>query len=160
MELHLANQCWMFMPWLYEEKKNFYHMTVGMISKRKRHLNKWSYSTLDLSFWSHCKCQSQLWWNFRPSAFNTGAMVLLSCVPGGQGRTLIFLVFYLQQGQFSRSCSDPVLWHVSGCTIWVPLGVMSQLALPLPRTGISVPLPCLWPLGSHPLRWHLLTLLG
>lgn len=41
-------------------------------------------------FWSHCKCQSQLWWNLRPSAFNTGAMVLLSCVPGRQGQTILF----------------------------------------------------------------------
>lgn len=59
-----------------------------------------------------------------------------------QGQTIFFfLVFYLQQGQFSRSCNDPVPWHVSGCT--ESLCLVSQLALPLPRTGISVPLPCI-----------------
>lgn len=62
---------------------------------KQRHLSKCSYSTHDLSFWSHCKCQSQLRWNFRPSAFNTGAMALLSCVPAGQEQTILFFFSFL-----------------------------------------------------------------
>lgn len=80
---------------------------------KQRHLNK--HNSHDLSFWSHCKCQSQLWWNFRPSAFSTGEMALLSRVPGGQGQTILFFFSFLFTAgtvfkKLPWSCALACLW--------------------------------------------------